>query len=93
MPNGSYKLTWSAEYSNTDNDKAMAVRLLQDNSIEIAYGGSAAKLNSDIIPWHSFSGNRKIILNGQHTFNIDYKRGSNGTAQIRRATIELFRIN
>jgi hypothetical protein len=94
IPLGTYRLTWYAEFSNMSGDRSTRVQLEQDDTTVLASAGSAGKLEGSVVPWHSFSGIKKLSsLSGIHTFDIDYSRGSSNTAQIKNARIELFRIS
>lgn len=99
LPMGNYKISWYCEISNVNNLKAMTVRCqLNDNvnlSGEIFNSYSPQNFGTNI--WHVFSGFKMMTsLSGINTIDLDFGLDNTdgiGSAQIKNARIELFRIN
>jgi len=89
IPAGDYHIVWSYELRSSNSEETVKSQVLVD-TVEI---GSHIVETKDGNEYRIVSGFRKMTLtNAVHTVDIEYARDSGGTAKIRRARIELYRV-
>ena len=90
---GDYRIHYSGEVTNTSEERAVQARCQIDDTTEIGQHGASFG-EDEPNEFYAFAGKKKIALTaGVHTIDIDFREQSGGTAEIRRARIELWRIN
>lgn len=91
LPIGTYKISWTVEMTNNSGDKPVEVRVQLDGSSEneIFY---APKFEDEYLGWSSFTSG-DFVSATTHTVDLDFSSTSEGgTARVRRARIEIFRV-
>jgi len=88
---GDYMLHWNAEIGSDSNNKGCELQLQLDDATELNYSVSAPIVANS---YASVSGFKKVTLNdlNTHTFDLDYRVESTGTARIRRARMQIRRL-
>lgn len=86
LPSGTYRLGYNCEVSNVDSDVVTEVEVKLDGTI-VALPN--IKIDGDYVP---VSGFVEQALSGAITATIKYRAVTTGTAKIRRARLELFRV-
>ena len=92
LPAGDYRIAWAAEVDTTDSD--MNVRIQLDDSTiinEFEYGVDADDGGDP--EWSALGSFKTLTLSGVHTIDIDYNDDGGGTAYIRKARIEIWRVS
>jgi len=89
FPEGRYRIGWCAELKiDGGAGKNTLVQVQVDDS------GFVNEVEENRAEYKTHSGFRKITFtNATHTVDIDYKQAGGGTAYIRRARIEIWRID
>ena len=90
IPAGNYKITAHAEITNDSGDKPVVVQIVLDGSLtnDFFY---APKFEDEYLPFQSFAST--ALIAGVHDIDIDFAATSEGgTAKIRRARLEIFRV-
>lgn len=87
---GNYKISFYFELKNSTNESA-AQALVEVGSTEIANPYVYTK--DDTSTYWSCGGYRFLNLSGAQTITIKYREQSGGTARIRKARIEIFRVS
>ena len=93
LPSGKYKVSYYAEYRNNNNGGGVEVEIDVGGTV-IAHGGMEP--DDKNVDYHSIGGFKISTLNGAQTIRIRYRRSSHsglGTAECRRARIEIYRIS
>lgn len=86
LPSGTYRIGYTFELGNASNGVLSEVQVQQGGS---AIAVSTFEADNDD---HTLGGFRHVTLSGVNTFTIKYRVVSSGTCEIRRARLELFRI-
>jgi len=87
IPAGKYRIGWCAELKQSGDAKAI-LQVQLDDSDQI--NGTTENKGE----YRTHSGfKKKNLTAASHTIDIDYKQNNNGTAFIRNARIELWRID
>ena len=91
LPEGKYRIGWSAEVKNSSNSGCTKLQTHIDSTI-IAESQMGTANTED---WQPRNGFYYITLSGVNNIYIDYSTGytSNCTATIRRARLEIWRIS
>lgn len=91
IPAGNYRITSHAEITNDSGDKPVVVQIVLDASLtnDFFY---APKFEDEYLPFQSFV--FFALTAGVHVLEIEFAATSEGgTAKIRRARLEIFRVN
>lgn len=95
IPSGTYRIGWSLEWKASEQDQRWNGRVRVDNSTNIMEMASEpAKENKD--EWRAIGGfgNQTFGSSGAHTVEMDWwSENSSGTAYIRKARIEFWRVS
>jgi hypothetical protein len=95
IPSGTYRVGWSLEWKASSQDHQWNGRVRVDNSTNIMEMASEpAKENKD--EWRAIGGfgNQTFGSSGAHTVEMDWwSENSSGTAYIRKARIEFWRVS
>ena len=91
LPSGLYRIGWYCELQETDGAGDVESRLLIDGSIE----KSRTVLEpQDVANWYSFGGfGYHEVTGGSMTVQLQWREVGGGTAYIRNARVEIWRIN
>lgn len=93
LPNGRYRLNYSAEIRNSSGESAGVIRVQRNNSLTIAEAGADYGEDGPN-NFRSVSGFVDLgTISGVQSFDLDFREQSGGTARVRRARLELWRVN
>lgn len=90
LPNGLYRIGYHIETSNNDTSGRTECRVELNNITTMVEPSNEAEDSSDWVP---FSGFDYRTLNGINTLDLDYRQLVAGTSTVRRARLEIWRIN
>ena len=88
LPAGKYRLSWCAEVK-VSGGTGKTVRL----KVELDDSGLMNGISESSAEYVSHSGFKSGELSGNHKLDIDYKQNGGGTAYIRNARIEVWRLD
>lgn len=88
---GDYRVAYSCEVNNSDEGGSVNTQLLQNGITQLAASVTEPK---DVANYYMMSGFVKLsLMAGIHTFDLQFQQIGAGTASIRRAKVEIFRIS
>ena len=87
---GNYMIYWTAEIANTSTNKGTQVRLEEDDTTEL----NMTTAFSPSADYFTISGFKRVTISdtNPHTFDLDFKVDTTGTAKIRRARIHIAKV-
>jgi hypothetical protein len=90
LPAGTYRIGYSFEGQNTSTSGRIDTRVQIDDSITIA---DTFIEPQDVVNFYAFSGFKHAVLTpGVHDIDIDFANSGSGTANIRYARLEIWRV-
>ncbi len=100
VPEGEYRIAWYYEWAFDATDRNFEARVMLDNTTvlgdheqEPKESGGSSRQGSGTDQSHPVSGFRKISLNGQHSFDLDYRtEDDSDEATIYRCRFEFWRV-
>lgn len=94
VPAGTYILHWYAEVRMNSTSYSVLARVEIDASSSPPYIGFTEIEPQDTDNWYVFSGHKVLSLDGTHDIDLEYcRKGSGGTAYIRKGRFTLWRIS
>lgn len=90
VPAGDYHIGFYAEIANSSAEDTTEVRCTVD-AVEVAQMENETKDNDNFVSFGGFK--ISTLTNAAHTLKIQFRRGTSGTAAIRRARIEIWRVS
>jgi len=91
LPVGTYRISWYAEVAQSSISDAVGVRVQLNDSITIAEVENEPKDINDVIPVSGYG--YAADISGVQNIDIDYREQRGGTAYIRRARLEIWRVS
>lgn len=92
LPAGNYMVGWSAEVRNNSDERGVRWQIQLNDTITLGEGrfNNDEESNTSYISVSGFA--QVTLLVGVHIIDIDWARASGGSARIRNARIQLYRV-
>lgn len=93
LPSGDYRIGWYFEWQHTDTSTDFRARVRLNNTTNLMEQQEEPQ-DGGTDQWRPTSGYMVQTLSGANTIDLDYSRvGGSGTAGIRRARLEIWRVS